>query len=64
MNKFMKANKNIEKNVANGYEMIKDNVISGYKTIEDGVVSSYKKIENKFIDEFLAPDHSDSTEKY
>ena len=64
MNKFMKANKKIEKTVVSGYEMIKDSVISGYKTIEDDVVSGYKKIENRFVDEFLAPDDSDSTEKY
>ena len=64
MNKFMKANKKIEKNIVSGYEMIKDCVIFGYKTIENDVVSGYKKIENKFVDEFLAPDDSDNTEKY
>ena len=48
MNKFMKANKKIEKTV-----------VSGYKTIEDGVVGGYKKIENKFIDSFLTPDDSE-----
>ena len=56
MNKFMKANKKIEKAVASGYKAVEDGVVSGYKSIEDGVVGGYKRIENKFVEAFLTPD--------
>jgi len=62
MNKFMKANKKIEKAVVSGYKAIEDGVVSGYKAIEDGVVGGYKKIENKFVETFLTPD-DDSSQK-
>jgi len=45
MNKFMEANKKIERAV-----------VDGYKAIEDSVVDSYKKIETKFVNAFLVPD--------
>ena len=56
MNKFVNANKEIEKAVVTGYKTIEDGVLSGYKAIEDSVVDGYKKIENKFVESFLAPD--------
>ncbi|HWQ74137.1 MAG TPA: hypothetical protein VN441_02365 [Syntrophomonas sp.] len=56
MNRFMKANKKIEKAVVSGYQAIENGVVSGYKKIEDGVVGGYKKIEKKFVDAFLTPD--------
>jgi hypothetical protein len=63
MNKFMKANKKIEKTIASDYKTIKDTVVSGYKTVEGGVVGGYKKIETKFVDAFLTSDDPDSTER-
>jgi len=56
MNKFMKANRKIEKVVVSGYKAIENGVVSGYKAIEDGVVDGYKKIENRFVEAFLTPD--------
>lgn len=56
MNKFVKANKKIEKAVVSGYKAIENGVVDGYKAIEDGVVGGYKKIENKFVEAFLTPD--------
>ena len=56
MNKFMKANKEIEKGVVSGYQAIEDGIVSGYKAVEDGVVAGYKKIEEKFVRAFLSPD--------
>ena len=63
MNKFMKANKEIEKAVVSGYKNIEDSVVSGYKSIEDGFVGGYKKIENKFVETFLTPDDESSSEE-
>ena len=62
MNKFMKANKEIEKAVVTGYKAIEHSVVSGYKSIEDSVVGGYKVIENKFVESFLTPDESESEE--
>ena len=59
MNKFMKANKKIEKAVVSGYKSIENGVVGGYQKIEDGVVGGYKKMEDKFVDAFLKPDGAD-----
>jgi hypothetical protein len=59
MNKFMKANKKIEKAVVSGYKTIEDGVVGTYQKVEDGVVGSYKKIEDKFVEAFLTPGDAD-----
>lgn len=59
MNKFMKANKKIEKAVVSGYKAIEDGVVGTYQKVEDGVVGGYKKIEDKFVEAFLTPDDAD-----
>jgi hypothetical protein len=56
MNKIMKTQKQIEKDVVAGYKSIENGVVSGYKKIEDGVVGGYKKIEDKFVKSFLPGD--------
>jgi len=56
MNKFMKTQRQIEKNVVSGYKDIENTVVGGYKQIENSVVSGYKKIEDKFVKAFLLPD--------
>ena len=63
MNKFMEANKKIEKAVVSGYKNIEGGVVSGYKSIEDGFVDGYKKIENKFVETFLTTDDESASEE-
>ena len=56
MNRLMKTQKQIEKNVVSGYQGMEKAVVGGYKGIENSVVSGYKKIEEKFVEAFLTPD--------
>ena len=63
MNKFMKTQKQIEKNVVSGYQSMEKAVVGGYKSIENSVVSGYKKIEDKFVKAFLTPDDTDNSVK-
>jgi hypothetical protein len=62
VNRFLEANKKIEKAVVTGYKAIESGVVSGYKAIEGGAVSGYKAIERKFADAFLTPDDSNHDE--
>jgi len=65
MEKFIEANKKIEKAVVDGYKVIENGVVDGYKAVEDGVVTGYKKIEKWFVETFMAfnPQQGSQTEK-
>ena len=64
MNKFVEANKKIEKTVVSGYKTVEHGVVGAYQKIEDSVVGGYKKIEDKFVNAFLAPDETSASEGY